>query len=263
MPFNILLVDDDRDFREEFRECLDEYNVVEASNGREALEILTKPNEIDLVILDVVMPGMRGTDVLKALKEAEPDLGVVILTGYGSKSVVVEALKGRADDYLEKPLDIPKAKEVIARLLRARPVPEGASADGIEARIRRVTHFLERNYDKAVSLRDVAAIACLSPKYLSRVFPRIVGQGFNAYKSKVKAERAARLLVTTDTPIEQIAFDLAYENPESFARAFKKTTGVTPSAYRAGARSQPGEARHVRRRRRGPKKTGRRAGSKR
>ena len=54
MAYNILLVDDDREFREEFRDFLHDYNVVEASNGNEALELLSRPNEIDVVILDVM-----------------------------------------------------------------------------------------------------------------------------------------------------------------------------------------------------------------
>ena len=52
MPYNVLIVDDDKDFRDEFRDYLENYEVIEASNGEEALELLRKPNEIDLVILE-------------------------------------------------------------------------------------------------------------------------------------------------------------------------------------------------------------------
>jgi YesN/AraC family two-component response regulator len=232
MPFNILLVDDDRDFREEFRECLDEYGVVEASSGQEALEILGRPNEIDLVILDVVMPGMRGTDVLRAMKRMRPDLGVVILTGYGTKSTAIEALKGRADDFIEKPFDPVKTKELIARLLRDKATRGDGAAGGADAKIRRVMYFVERNYDKNVSLRDAAAIASLSPKYLSRVFKRSAGIGFNEYKAKVKARKAADLLAGSDYNVDEISAKLGYANPESFARAFKNLMGLAPSLYR-------------------------------
>ncbi len=102
MPYNVLLVDDDKMFREELREALEDYRVVEAANGKEALEILKKPNEIDIVMLDVMMPGLPGTEVLKEIKKISPSLSVVMLTGYSSKDVAIEALKGRADDYIEK-----------------------------------------------------------------------------------------------------------------------------------------------------------------
>jgi CheY-like chemotaxis protein len=57
MPSKILLVDDDKDFRVELKECLSGYDIVEASSGEEAINILKKPNDIDLVILDVNLPG--------------------------------------------------------------------------------------------------------------------------------------------------------------------------------------------------------------
>jgi YesN/AraC family two-component response regulator len=232
MAYNILLVDDDEDFRDELRDYLDEYDVIEASSGREALDILRRPNEIDLVILDVIMPGMRGTEVLRKIKEMAPDLRVIILTGYGTKSTVIEALKGKADDYLEKPVRIDKTKQAVERLLRDRVPTNAVVEGGVSARIRRVMHFVERNYDKKVSLKHAAEIACLSPKYLSRVFKQSTGMGFTAYRLKIRIAKAAELLETTDSTIEQISYQLGYENPESFTRLFKKVTGCTPKEYR-------------------------------
>ena len=69
MREKILLVDDDREFRYEFRECFDEYDIIEASNGDEALQIIQRPNDINVVILDVMMPGLKGTEVLKKMKD--------------------------------------------------------------------------------------------------------------------------------------------------------------------------------------------------
>ena len=64
MAYQILMVDDDAEFREELRVCLNDYSVTEAANGIEALAILKKPNAIDLVILDAVMPQVSGMEVL-------------------------------------------------------------------------------------------------------------------------------------------------------------------------------------------------------
>ena len=111
---------------------MSEYQIVEAADGRQALNILRRPNEIDLVLLDVMMPGLRGTEVLKELKKNDPELGIVILTGYSSKDIAIEALKGRADEYLEKPLNIDRAKEIIANLLETRELKE--NADNFSAR---------------------------------------------------------------------------------------------------------------------------------
>jgi DNA-binding NtrC family response regulator len=116
----ILVVDDDVEFRQELRDFLEGYDTIEASSGQEVLRLLKRANEIGLVILDVMMPGANGIDVLREIKRNDPDLNIIILTGHSSKDVAIEALKGRADDYIEKPLDIDKIKEVIDKLLASR-----------------------------------------------------------------------------------------------------------------------------------------------
>jgi len=230
MPYNILLVDDDRAFREEFREALEDYAFIEASTGQEALEILKKPNEIDLVILDVMMPGMKGTEVLKDMKRIAPDLGIIILTGYSSKDIAVDALKGHADDYMEKPVRINTAKEVIEKILCSK---EGnGEAYDTHGNVERVKRFIERNFHKKVSLVDAAMAVSLSPKYLSRIFRQEAGVGFSDFKSQVKIENAKKWLTTTGYNVNQISDKLGYENVESFIRTFKKYAGATPSEYR-------------------------------
>jgi two-component system response regulator YesN len=237
MAYNILLVDDDEEFREEFREFLFDYKVIEASGGREALDILSRPNEIDLVILDVVMPGLPGTEVLRRIKAAYPDLAVIILTGHGSKQTVIDALKGRADDYIEKPVEIPKARKVIHHLLEMSTSPVEAVPGSINVKIKKVMQFVDRNYDKRVSLKDAAELVALSPKYLSRLFRQSVGIGFSQYRVKARMEKAVELLEVTDYTIAEISYKLGYENPESFTRTFAKIVGCAPTEYRAGRRS--------------------------
>ena len=231
MPYSILLVDDDNEFREEFRELFDDYRFVEAQNGREALDALAKPNEIDLVILDVKLPDMRGTKVLQEMKRIAPALPVIILTGYSSKDVAIEALKGNADDYIEKPIDVEKAIESI-RLLLERSGAGSVDTEGTGGKIARIKSFLERNYHKKVSLEEAAALVCLSPKYLSRLFRERTGQGFNEYRLHHKIEHAMELLRHTEATVNQIAYQLGYQNAESFIRIFKKATGRTPSDFR-------------------------------
>lgn len=232
MPYNILLVDDNKDFRDEFRDYLEDYEVIEASNGEEALNLLRKPNEIDLVILDVMMPGLRGTEVLKEIKGMAPDLGIIILTGYSSKDVAIEALKGRADDYIEKPLNIDKTKEIIEKILEAKKGVGDINTSDVKGKIERVKRFAERNYHKRVCLKDVAALVYLSPKYLSRIFKQNTGMEFSEYKLEIKIKRAKEFLKKTGCNINQISYKLGYQNTESFTRIFKRITGYTPREYR-------------------------------
>ncbi|MBN2353729.1 MAG: response regulator transcription factor [Spirochaetales bacterium] len=228
MPYTILLVDDDTEFRQEFKDLLEEYNVIEASNGQAALDILNSPNTVDLVILDVMMPGLKGTEVLKQIKSRYPDLSIIISTAYSSKDVAIESLRAHADDYLEKPFQVHRAKAVIRRLLEGKLLDDDSK--GI---IEKVKAYTERNFQKNVSLNDVASFVALSPKYLSRLFKAATGTGFNEYKIELKINKGKELLRTTALNINQITDELGYLNTESFIRIFKKVTGETPTEFRA------------------------------
>jgi two-component system, response regulator YesN len=230
MPSKILLVDDDKDFRDEFRECFEAYEIIEAGDGEEALRILKKPNDIDLVILDVKLPGVKGTEVLREIKAIAPDLGIIILTGHSSEDVAIEALKGHADEYIEKPLNVNKTRELIEDLLDA---GSGLSAVvGIEDKIEKAKRFMERNCYKKVTLEDAAKAVSLSPKYFSRIFKETTGTGFSEYRSRIRIREAKLLLKNTALNIAQIAYKIGYQNMESFTRLFKSSVGQTPTGYR-------------------------------
>lgn len=236
MAEKILLVDDDRDFRTEMKYCLEDYEIIEAGNGQEALEILKKPHEIDLVILDVMMPGLNGTEVLREVKKLSPEMATIILTGYSSKNIAIEALKGKADDYLEKPFDPEKTREVIEGLLSKQRGEEDISVTDIAGKIERVKSFTQRNDSKKVCLKDAAMAVCLSPKYLSRIFKQNTGMGFSQYKLQLKITKAKEMLEKTGMNVDQISDKMGYQNSESFIRIFKKLTGMTPTEYRKSTR---------------------------
>ena len=228
----ILLIDDDQIFRSEFKDCFEEYDVVEAPNGEEALKILKKPNEIDLVISDINMPGMDGIEVLRKIKEISPELNVVILTGHGSKEVVIKALRGLASNYIEKPLNIEKTKEIIENLLAKKRGESDYNSTDLKEKIKRVKRFVQRNCFKKVRLEDAASIVFLSPKYLSRTFKQHAGVGFSEYRLALKTKKAKTLLKSTAYNIDYIADKMGYQNTESFIRQFKKITGLAPTQYR-------------------------------
>jgi two-component system, response regulator YesN len=233
MSKTILLVDDDPEFRAELKEALYEYAVVEASYGQQALSILKKPNEIDLVLLDVNLPGgPSGTDILREIKKISSGLKIIILTGYSSKDIAIEALKGRADDYLEKPIDIVHTKEIIDKLLGSRPGQHAGETLHLRDKIEKVKRFIERNFDKKAGLAEAAHAACLSPKYLSRVFKEVTGSGFSEYKLRLRIRRARQLLKRTNLSIAQISDKLGYQNTESFIRMFEQIVHTTPTHYR-------------------------------
>jgi len=228
----ILLVDDDQLFRNEFIDCFDEYTIIEASEGETALKILEKPHEIDLVLLDIRLPGMDGFETLQRIKKTAPSLSVIILTGYSSKDSAIQALRTHADDYIEKPFDVSKTKDCLERVLSQRQTAQALHYSNQHDKVERVKRLVQRNIDKKVGLKDAADTVYLAPKYLSRIFKEQAGIGFNQYRLSLKVEETKQLLKNTQYTISQISDKLGYENPESCIRLFKKVTGITPAEYR-------------------------------
>ena len=106
IPVKILIVDDEKDFVEMFSLRLTRQGekVSAAYSGQEALDLLEK-TPIDVVILDIRMPGMDGIETLKKIKASHPLVEVILLTGHGSTETAVEGMKEGAFDYLMKPAD--------------------------------------------------------------------------------------------------------------------------------------------------------------
>jgi len=106
-PF-VMLVDDEVPFVETMTKRLKkrDLRVISAHSGEESLEMLSKNQNLDVVILDVKMPGMDGIDTLKEIKKGYPLAEVVMLTGHATVETAIEGMKQGAYDYLMKPCEI-------------------------------------------------------------------------------------------------------------------------------------------------------------
>ena len=113
---NLLLADDDDDFRESVARRIRRkgYALTEANNGNQAQEILSQ-QEMNVAILDLMMPGRTGLDVLKEVKEKKSDCEIIILTGQGTIETAVESLKSGAYDYLQKPFPLSELEILIQK----------------------------------------------------------------------------------------------------------------------------------------------------
>ena len=105
--FNVLLVDDETEFLDTLIKRLKKRRVCVdgANSGEEALSIIGDES-IDAVVLDVRMPGLDGVETLRKIKEMNPLVEVIMLTGHASLEVAVEGMELGAFDYLMKPVDI-------------------------------------------------------------------------------------------------------------------------------------------------------------
>ncbi len=226
----IVVIDDDPRVIKSIQIGLTEHEIIPFQDPQKGLEFLKKPNVINVVLLDVMMRGIDGLDVLQEIKAAYPSIIVIMMTAFATKDIAVQSLRYHADDFLEKPFDLAELKEKIDTHLYKKFYREGRSADTGD-KIDRIKRFVDRNY-KNVSLEAIAEELCLTSKYVSRIFSRRNTVCYRVYKVKVKIDRAKNLLTTTSKNICEIAYDLGYQNPESFMRLFKRNTHLTPMEYR-------------------------------
>ena len=123
----VLIVDDDAAHRLMLREAVKDRGrtPVEAASGEEGLKVL-ETEVVDLVLLDIKMPGMGGMEALRYIKAFNPALPVIMMTAYATVQTAIEALKLGAEDYLLKPLNIDELEEAIEAVIQP---PTGKSVE--------------------------------------------------------------------------------------------------------------------------------------
>lgn len=116
----ILVVDDEIGPRESLRMILKPlFRVYQVSNGWEALDLI-KDRDIDLVTLDLKMPGLSGIEVLREIKKVKSDIEVVIVTGYGTLANAIEAIRYGAVDFITKPFNVAEIISVVSKSFERR-----------------------------------------------------------------------------------------------------------------------------------------------
>ncbi len=135
-PF-VLLVDDEIGFVEAITRRLvkRDLNVISAFSGPEALESLSNNKNLDVVVLDVKMPGMDGIDTLKEIKKEFPLVEVVMLTAHATVETAIEGMKIGAFDYLMKPCDI---EQLVSKVTEAAAKKRKHEEKIREARIKEI-----------------------------------------------------------------------------------------------------------------------------
>jgi two-component system nitrogen regulation response regulator GlnG len=116
----LLLIDDENDVRYSFKRIFSSPDLIleTAASGEEGIEVI-KTFKPDLVLMDVRMGGMSGLETLRLIREDNAKLPIIMMTAFGTTQTAIEAMKHGAYDYLLKPFDVPKLKQIVADALKA------------------------------------------------------------------------------------------------------------------------------------------------
>ncbi|MGZ7040687.1 MAG: sigma-54-dependent transcriptional regulator, partial [Thermoanaerobaculia bacterium] len=117
-PLRVLIVDDEEVLRDVLQAVLQRegFDAILASSGEEALNVLDSDEEVDLVILDIMLPGISGIDTLRSIRISNPTLPVIVITAFSSIDGAIDAMKHGAFHYIPKPF---KNEEVVLTVNKA------------------------------------------------------------------------------------------------------------------------------------------------
>jgi len=243
----ILLVEDNEDLLDFLANDLEnDYSIVKANTAEKALETIQIEN-IQLVISDVMMPGMSGFEMCKKIKTSfeTSHIPVILLTSKSAINAKVEGLECGADAYIEKPFSIEYVHIQIKNILENRKHIMKHYSSSPLAHIKSIGHakpdesFI-KSLDKVIydnlsdpnlSVEVLAEIMNMSRSTLYRKIKDLSNLSPNELINITRLKKAAELLKTGDYKIYEVSEMVGYNSQTSFGRNFQKQFNMTPTEY--------------------------------
>ncbi len=243
----ILLVEDNNELRNYLLKILKtRYSAASLSNGEEAWEWCLKHSP-DLIISDIMMPGLDGIALCKRLKTniITSHIPVLLLTAKASDAHVMEGIQAGADDYLKKPFDeaflLAKVESVLKnreRLKSASSVSEKCEANQYADSLENT--FLQKVYDMITenasnadfSIEYLTEDLAMSKSQLYRKLKSMTGMSAKELLIHMRLQKAELLLKSSKLNVSEVAYETGFSTPSYFTRIFQKTYGTSPKEYR-------------------------------
>lgn len=210
---------------------VEELEIFASSNGRKASQICDEVKP-DIALLDIEMPGMNGIELAKYIKEKYADCIIIFITAYDRFDYAIEAIHIKAFDYLLKPWKEERLFELINTAIEnVRSMQKTDSIVHSQKDV--IKDYIDRNYKKDISAKDVAGILGYSDVYFSKVFKQLFDDNFINYLTKIRIDRAKVLLKDVSFNIKEIGKSVGYADSNYFTKVFKRSIGISPSEYRS------------------------------
>lgn len=247
---SVMVVEDDKDMARVIGGILSEtYNIIYASNGKEAMERIKEGSSPTLVVSDVIMPEMDGISLTKALKGnlATSHIPVILLSAEVPDVFMQEGLEGGADSYLEKPFSPKKLRSTVDNLIENRrriydfyvsSLPSGGelptgSVSAIEQKfLRSIQEFVSANLHRNITLDEMAEVVCLSSSSLYKKMKEYADISPMEYVMKMRLNKAVELLKDDSVSVQEVASAVGFNTHSFFSECFKREFGMTPRQWR-------------------------------
>jgi signal transduction histidine kinase/ligand-binding sensor domain-containing protein/DNA-binding response OmpR family regulator len=244
----LLIVEDNEDFRFYLKDNLrNTYQVVEASDGKEGWAKI-QAAQPDLVVSDIMMPGMNGITLAKKIKN-DPRLShipVILLTARAAEEQQLEGYSSGANDYITKPFNFELLQAKIRNLLAQRKAvhklfqkqaeinPSSVSITPLDEQfIAQAIAIVEQHISEPeFSVEDLSRALHFSRVTLYKKLLSLTGKAPLDFIRHIRLKRATELLSKSQMTVAEIAYEVGFNDPKYFARSFIKEFGIKPSAYK-------------------------------
>lgn len=244
----VLVVDDNPEIRDYLRNILEKhYRVILAKDGNQGLEIAQKQIP-DLVISDIRMPGRDGIELTQTLKndDRSSHIPVILLSARASTKSRISGLEAGADAYLVKPFDkdellaqssqIINLRENLRNYFSKEDSNTSTPAPGIKREdnfIRNARKVIEANLSNPeFKVENLCEGLGLTYTQVHRKIKALTGRTASIFIRGVRLNKAKNLLVSTDDNISQIAYEVGFNDPNFFSRAFSQEFSLSPTEFR-------------------------------
>jgi signal transduction histidine kinase/ligand-binding sensor domain-containing protein/DNA-binding response OmpR family regulator len=245
--YHVLLIEDDDDIRNYIMDELsDDYKLLAARNGEEGIH-LANESIPDLIITDVMMPGISGIELCKILKNqlTTSHIPIIILSAKAAISQQIEGLEMGADVYMIKPFNIDILKAQILRLISfkqaiySRYLKENhlIPLDSVSNKLdddfmKKVMSFIDDNLTNTdLNVDQLANCVSLSKVQTYRKVKAITGLSIVEFIRMVRLKKASQLILEGKLNFSEIAFDTGFSTPSYFSKCFHDHYGKTPSEF--------------------------------
>lgn len=212
-------------------------------NGAEAADMARK-HRPDLILMDIVLPGSEGLEILESIRRMLPSCCISIITDKAEFQSAQRAIFSRVFAYLLKPVRSKDMSSLIEHMCREKdregprggseehPIQETPDAAVYTDQMREAVVYIQDRFCEKITLEEVASKVYMNPQYFSRTFKQQTGSTFSHYVTELRIRRACKLLESTDYPAYRIAIECGFSDPSYFSRVFVGSMNMTPQAYR-------------------------------